>query len=90
MSFTSWLHTLRSFTNLGTTARKSRRAAPCGPANRFLPQLECFEDRCLPSTFTVLNLLDSGDGSLRAPSPVMALVSAQSQGASEVLQPTGE
>ena len=66
MSFRSWLHTLRSFTNLGTTARKSRRAARCGSAKRFRPQLECFEDRYLPSTFTVLNLLDSGPDSLRA------------------------
>ncbi len=29
-------------------------------------QVEALEDRCLPSTFTVLNLLDSGAGSLRA------------------------
>src|SRR5262249_24953837 len=28
--------------------------------------LEVLEDRCLPSTFTVLNLLDSGPDSLRA------------------------
>ena len=30
------------------------------------PGLETLEDRCLPSTFTVTNLLDSGPGSLRA------------------------
>src|SRR5712692_7931385 len=33
---------------------------------RFMPRLEVLEGRTLPSTFTVLNLADSGDGSLRA------------------------
>jgi hypothetical protein len=33
---------------------------------RFRPQFDHLEDRCLPSTFTVTNLLDSGAGSLRA------------------------
>src|SRR5262249_22599462 len=32
---------------------------------RFVPRLELLEGRALPSTFTVLNLADSGDGSLR-------------------------
>src|SRR5262249_62405763 len=31
----------------------------------FVPRLEVLEDRSLPSTFTVLNLADSGAGSLR-------------------------
>jgi hypothetical protein len=31
-----------------------------------VPRLEALEDRALPSTFTVRNLLDSGAGSLRA------------------------
>ena len=31
----------------------------------FLPRLEALEDRTLPTTFTVLNLDDSGTGSLR-------------------------
>src|SRR5262245_64683427 len=33
---------------------------------RFVPRLDVLEDRTLPSTFTVLNLADSGPGSLRA------------------------
>src|SRR5262245_52713556 len=37
-----------------------RRPAPRPP--RFLPQLTPLEDRTLPSTFTVLNLNDSGAG----------------------------
>lgn len=32
----------------------------------FRPRLDYLEDRCLPSNFTVLNLLDSGPNSLRA------------------------
>src|SRR5712692_10404888 len=32
---------------------------------RFMPHLEVLEGRTLPSTFTVLNLADSGPGSLR-------------------------
>lgn len=32
---------------------------------RFVPRLELLEGRSLPSTFTVLNLADSGEGSLR-------------------------
>jgi hypothetical protein len=33
---------------------------------RFRPQLVRLEDRTLPSTFTVMDLHDSGPGSLRA------------------------
>jgi hypothetical protein len=39
------------------TAQATRR--------RFRPRLETLEDRTLPSTFTVMNLNDSGPGSLR-------------------------
>src|SRR5437762_3030951 len=60
MSFFSWLR--NRISNRAPRGRAQRRAA----APRFRPQLEALEDRCLPSTLTVLNNLDSGPGSLRA------------------------
>jgi hypothetical protein len=42
-----------------------RRLGDRGPRTRFVPRLELLECRTLPSTFTVLNLADSGAGSLR-------------------------
>src|SRR5262245_16126875 len=58
MGLTSWLRN-----RLGNRAPRApqRPAAP-----RFRPQLECLEDRWLPSTLTVTNNEDSGPGSLRA------------------------
>ncbi len=44
-----------------------RRATRAGrPRRPFAPQLMALEDRTVPSTFTVMNLADSGPGSLRA------------------------
>ncbi len=64
MSFTSWLQGLRS---AGTANRTDlRRPRPGGAAPRSRPRLEALEDRAVPSTFTVLNTLDSGAGSFRA------------------------
>jgi hypothetical protein len=69
MAFTSWLRNLRSAVALGPalgralgTYRRQRSLR----ATTHRPGLEVLEDRCLPSTFTVLNLLDSGPDSLRA------------------------
>jgi hypothetical protein len=49
--------------------RPKRQPRPDGPGGRrtihFRPRLEALEDRCLPATFTVLNTLASGPGSLR-------------------------
>jgi hypothetical protein len=42
----------------------ARRAGTCRP-NRFRPGVVVLEARTLPTTFTVLNLADSGAGSLR-------------------------
>src|SRR5262249_31323523 len=65
MSFTSWLRSLRSAVALGP-ALGTRRRQRSLRTTTHRPGLEVLEDRCLPSTFTVLNLLDSGAGSLRA------------------------
>jgi hypothetical protein len=59
------------FANLFHRSRKGSRPVnrPPYPRNRkkpgFLPRIEALEDRSLPSTFWVLNLADSGPGSLR-------------------------
>ncbi|HEV8058867.1 MAG TPA: hypothetical protein VGP68_03290 [Gemmataceae bacterium] len=45
-----------------------------------MPQLEAFEERTLPSTFTVMNLNDSGTGSLRA-----AIASANSHAGADII-----
>src|SRR5262245_48286455 len=52
LMFSTWFAT-----STNGKRRSSRR--------RFVPRLELLEGRALPSTFTVLNLADSGEGSLR-------------------------
>jgi hypothetical protein len=64
MSFNSWLRNVLSVLAPGRIERKHRRRSLRATTHR--PGLEVLEDRCLPSTFTVLNLLDSGPDSLRA------------------------
>src|SRR5439155_26949600 len=56
MLLRAWRRWLR-----GLKARTSTR----GRSRTYRPKLEHLEDRCLPSTFTVLNTNDSGAGSLR-------------------------
>jgi hypothetical protein len=65
MSFTSWLRNFRSDVALGPAPGTHRRQRSLRARTHRLG-LEVLEDRCLPSTFTVTNLLDSGAGSLRA------------------------
>src|SRR5262245_13871108 len=65
MSFMSWLRNLRSAVALGRAPGTPRRQRSLR-LTPHRPGLEVLEDRCTPSTFTVLNLLDSGAGSLRA------------------------
>src|SRR5262249_25884351 len=48
-----------------TSQRQRRRGKPVVPRRTDL-RIEVLEDRTLPSTITVLNLADSGPGSLRA------------------------
>jgi hypothetical protein len=47
---------------------------------RFRPQVEGFEDRFLPSTFTVMNLKDTGAGSLRR-----AIIQANATPAADII-----
>ena len=58
MSFRSILAGLRAVPPLPRARAAGRRAG-------FRPRLEPLEDRSVPATFTVLNLADAGDGSLR-------------------------
>src|SRR5438067_2477905 len=44
---------------------QTHRRAPATPRLPFVPRLEALEDRTVPATFTVRNLLDDGPGSLR-------------------------
>src|SRR5216683_7870947 len=62
MSFASLLQHLRWGLARNRTARRRR---PDSHRRSFVPRLDVLEDRTLPSTFTVLNLADSGPGSLR-------------------------
>ena len=61
-----WAHSW--FRSLFTSARKIRKC-PSKPRRQLHAclRLESLEDRCVPSTFTVLNTSDSGPGSLRQP-----------------------
>jgi hypothetical protein len=65
MSFTNWLRNLRSALTLRPAESTHRRQRSLRAKTHRLG-LEVLEDRSLPSTFTVLNLLDTGTGSLRA------------------------
>jgi hypothetical protein len=65
MSFTSWLRNLRSAVALGPAPGTRRRQRSLRTTSHQLG-LEVLEDRSLPSTFMVTNLLDAGAGSLRA------------------------
>src|SRR5262249_3602923 len=49
----------------GACLMATRKPIRSTSSRRFTPHLEALEDRSLPSTFTVLNLADSGAGSLR-------------------------
>jgi hypothetical protein len=71
MEFSSWLQGLKAILGRGGRVQRQRPHRRAVVSRRSMPRLEALEDRTLPSTFTVLNLNDSGAGSLRA-----AIVSA--------------
>jgi predicted outer membrane repeat protein len=61
MAFTRWLSNHLGLSPRPVSQRKSTAARP-----RFRPALEALEHRWVPSTLTVTNNQDSGEGSLRA------------------------
>src|SRR5262245_12432318 len=66
--FASFLRRLQWSGERSRKGRARRPQPPRGPAaprRPSVPRLEAMEDRTVPSTFTVRNLLDSGAGSLR-------------------------
>ena len=66
MRFTSLLHWLDWGFDGARTARSVRVVRKRRTERwRFVPRFDVLEGRALPSTFTVLNLADSGAGSLR-------------------------
>src|SRR5260370_13203197 len=73
MSLFCLLGFLRPVDRKSKGSQRDRRRRDRFPGPRFLPQLEALECRTLPSTLTVLNNADSGDGSLRA---MLALASS--------------
>jgi hypothetical protein len=67
MAFTSRPRGLaRAVGHGGRAARHRPDRGMVAPRRSFVPDLRPLEDRTLLSTFTVLNLNDSGPGSLRA------------------------
>src|SRR4029077_10883233 len=61
-----WFSSLLRNTKKSGVSERRRSRVPSRQRSAFRPQLECLEDRWLPSTLTVTNNLDSGPGSLRA------------------------
>jgi hypothetical protein len=64
MRLSHWLRSARSRLVPSGTKRDSGQLARRARPGRL--NVECLEDRTVPSTFSVSNLADSGDGSLRA------------------------
>lgn len=71
----SFIRSPKARQSVAPVRRLPRRPAACRLG------LEALEDRIVPSTFTVLNVTDSGDGSLRA-----AILSAEANPGADVIQ----
>src|SRR5437899_1079279 len=85
MAVLSMLHWLKGRHDRGGHVQHHRRPRrTVTPRRSFVPHLEPLEDRTVPSTFTVTNLLDSGTGSLRA-----AIVAANTHPGADVIQFAG-
>src|SRR5229473_5794791 len=77
-----WLASLLRCLKSDSPRTRDRRRRPKRHQGRlFVPRLEVLECRTLPSTFTVLNLLDSGPGSLR-----QAVLDANDQPGADVIR----
>jgi hypothetical protein len=61
----TWLNSHSRSAKRGCGRRPKTTCNPLPKGRSFLPRLEALEDRTVPSTLTVLNTLDKGDGSLR-------------------------
>ena len=80
----SFLKSLKSRPSVATFRHSHRSRSP-------QLRVEALDDRCLPSTFTVTNLLDSAPGSLRAAVTAaargLALLPGPGEGGSDTSDP---
>ena len=81
MFLSSWLQSARSLISPPGTKKGRRNAKGHRRAKRTLLSVEKLDERVVLSTFSVLNLADSGDGSLRA-----AIIAANSNPGADVVR----
>lgn len=74
-SLFQWLPSAAPRNRAGRSGRQHPRRPRAVRRWSYVPRLTLLEDRTLPSTFTVMNLADSGAGSLR-----QAILDAQADG----------
>ena len=72
---------LKAMNRKAAIAAGNRRRANRTPPTRFVPRIEYLEDRTVPSTFQVTNLLDHGAGSLR-----QAVLNANAHAGADVIK----
>jgi len=81
MRLPSWLRSARSLVVPAGTENVTRPTRRPNRGQSARLGIEPLEDRTVPSTFTVLNVADSGDGSLRA-----AILGAEANPGADVIQ----